>query len=146
MRFDQLLPSPFYRVAIKAIIQDKSSRLLLVRTFEGWEMPGGGWEHSESFEECLKREIYEELGVQLISHSDILFTYKGRNIKNYFALRLIVRAELSSLDIHPTVNDILETKFVAKEELLGLEMSDDEAPIRDFSDIIWSSTSLKKQG
>ena len=49
------LPSPFYRVAAKAIIFDDQQRMLMVFTDDGNpEVPGGGWEHDESFEDMLK--------------------------------------------------------------------------------------------
>jgi ADP-ribose pyrophosphatase YjhB (NUDIX family) len=138
MKFDQLLPSPFYRVSIKIIVKDESDRLLMVRVNDQWEVPGGGWEHNESFEDCLKREIKEELGVGLKSHSGILFFYRGLNIKNYMALRLAVKAELTSLDLQSTDPEIEEAKFISQAELINLPMSEDEGAVRQFTDQIWS--------
>ena len=57
------LPSPFYRVSLKAIVLDHQERLLLGQADNGnWEVPGGGWEHPETLERGLRRELLEELG------------------------------------------------------------------------------------
>jgi len=138
-KFDQLLPSPFYRVSIKLIIKNDQDKLLLVRTDEGWEMPGGGWEHGETFDECITREIKEELGVEAIDHTDILFVYKGLNVKNYMAIRLVVKAQLNNPPTQPEDEEILEIRFVTKEELLSLPMTGDEAPIKNYTDQLWPS-------
>jgi hypothetical protein len=54
--------SPFYRVSVKALVFDRDGRLLVVQEPDGlWEVPGGGWEHGESFEKCLARELAEEI-------------------------------------------------------------------------------------
>jgi 8-oxo-dGTP pyrophosphatase MutT (NUDIX family) len=31
-----------------------------------WVTPGGGVENNETYEKCLKREVYEELGIRII--------------------------------------------------------------------------------
>lgn len=50
------LPSTYYRVSLKALIFDTQNRLLVLRGENGkWELPGGGWEHGESVEACLRR-------------------------------------------------------------------------------------------
>jgi mutator protein MutT len=60
---------PVYDVAA-AIIRD-SGNVLLTRRPEGkhladtWEFPGGKREAGESWRECLKREIMEELGIEI---------------------------------------------------------------------------------
>jgi 8-oxo-dGTP diphosphatase len=45
-----------------AIIQDESNAIALVRTPQGYLLPGGGVEPTEGFEAALRREIMEELG------------------------------------------------------------------------------------
>jgi 8-oxo-dGTP diphosphatase len=45
-----------------AIIQDGSNAIALVRTLQGYLLPGGGVEPNEDFEVALRREIMEELG------------------------------------------------------------------------------------
>jgi 8-oxo-dGTP diphosphatase len=47
-----------------AIIRDGSNAIALVRTQQGYLLPGGGVEPNEDIEIALKREIMEELGYQ----------------------------------------------------------------------------------
>ena len=70
-------PTSVYRVSAKALIFDDDGRLLVFKDSDGeWEMPGGGWEHGESFEACLKREFMDEVGVTVASVGDIEFCWR----------------------------------------------------------------------
>lgn len=57
-------PTTFYRVSLKAIIRNDRGEILMAK--EGgqtdWSLPGGGWDHGESAIDCLKRELFEEVG------------------------------------------------------------------------------------
>lgn len=55
------------RVAAGVLIRDQAGRLLLVKpTYkDGWEIPGGYVEHGESPRAAARREVKEELGVDL---------------------------------------------------------------------------------
>jgi len=56
-------PSPFYRVAAKAIIRNKRGDILLVKErSDAWSIPGGGLEHGEDLRAAVQREVQEELG------------------------------------------------------------------------------------
>ena len=60
----------FKIVTAAIVLQDNKvllTRRALGQSLEGyWEFPGGKVEEGESLQECLKREIFEELGVQVM--------------------------------------------------------------------------------
>jgi 8-oxo-dGTP pyrophosphatase MutT (NUDIX family) len=59
-----------YRLSLKALIYDEAGKLLLVKEkFDHWELPGGGPDHGETPEQALRREVMEELGVEIASFS-----------------------------------------------------------------------------
>lgn len=134
----QELPSPFYRVSAKALIFDEQGRLLLSVHKDGdFEIPGGGWEHDETFKECLEREVQEELGVRVASISPVLFVFHSQNRHGVPMLRVVVRAEIDSFDFKPG-DDMVDTRFVTKEELLRLTPFDPaDVGIQNYVDQIW---------
>jgi len=56
-------------IGARAIIQDKAGRVLFVRRSDNnaWAMPAGSIELNESILECLKREVKEETGLEVIN-------------------------------------------------------------------------------
>ncbi|GGD98308.1 (deoxy)nucleoside triphosphate pyrophosphohydrolase [Paenibacillus nasutitermitis] len=54
-----------------AIIENRQGQLLIARRKKGksqeglWEFPGGKIEHKETAEECLKRELREEMNIEI---------------------------------------------------------------------------------
>ena len=66
------------REAARAVVLDPSGRILLVR-FDVrpralWACPGGGLESSESHEEAIRRELLEEVGLNLESLGPCIWT------------------------------------------------------------------------
>lgn len=134
------IPSPFYRVAIKALIFDDQNRLLLAEAKDGvFELPGGGWEYDdESLELALNRELREELGVEARQISPVVTTYRAISSRyGSHVLRLVVRAELSSGDFHPG-DGLVAVRFATKEEFLALPLAFEDQPARNLVDIIWA--------
>jgi 8-oxo-dGTP pyrophosphatase MutT (NUDIX family) len=130
--------SPFYRVTAKALIFDESGRLLVLKNDNGNpELPGGGWEHHESFDVCLHREIQEELGAEVVSVGNVLFMYRGHNVPRGFrTLRIAAPVVVSSQEFS-LGDDIQEAKFVDKDEFMGLNLMVDEGDIEKYIDLIW---------
>ena len=62
------IPDCYYRTSIKALELDSEKRFMLIQEADGkWELPGGGLEFGETPHECLRREINEEMGVDIIT-------------------------------------------------------------------------------
>lgn len=79
---------PFTIVTAALIVHE--SKILIARRGPGrsqegfWEFPGGKLEHKETLEECLVREIFEELNmkIQVIQHyDDSIYKYSAGTIK-----------------------------------------------------------------
>ena len=83
---------PIYDVSV-GMIWKKNKILISKRKKDGllgglWELPGGKKEKKESFSECLEREIYEELNINVQIHKTIgvvkhHYSHFGINMKGY---------------------------------------------------------------
>lgn len=76
-----------------ALIRDTSGRYLITRRQPGthlpglWEFPGGKRHASETLEECLARELVEELGAAFAvgAHVEtVVWTYPEKTVALYF--------------------------------------------------------------
>lgn len=62
-----------FHLGVKAIIQNPEGKILLLQTPDRkiekayWDIPGGRVHKNESVENALKREIYEETGLQHVN-------------------------------------------------------------------------------
>lgn len=133
------IPSPYYRVSLKALIFDNEQRLLVVQTADGmWELPGGGWEHGESMQHCLRREIMEELGVG-VTNIDFttMYPYSSKGRTGHMRLKLAFPLTVSSQKFRLKEHDIQACQFVTAAELAVLDMVNSETGIKTHIPRIW---------
>ncbi|MFC5648614.1 (deoxy)nucleoside triphosphate pyrophosphohydrolase [Paenibacillus solisilvae] len=115
-----------------AIIEDKLGRILIARRKEGkaqegmWEFPGGKLEKDENIQECLRRELLEEMNIEIIPYESFgvndhhygstyirLFAYKATYVSGEITLidhddyRWVYRNELNKYKFAPA-----DIKFV----------------------------------
>ncbi len=133
-----VLPDTFWRVSVKALVYDSHNRLLVFMSRSGeWQMPGGGLEHTETFEQCVKRELAEEIQVGVKRIGDIIFVYQGKTIKGYPKINIGIKVVIDDAAPTPTDDDLVEARFVAKDEFLSLNFEPGESTIKDYADQIW---------
>lgn len=90
-----------------------------------WEFPGGKVEKGETFEQCLTREIKEELGVD-ISVGDFFCESVFEYPKGVIKLQTYI-SEITGGDIELTVHDKLA--WATKDELLEFDLLPADVPI-----------------
>jgi len=82
-----------------------------------WEFPGGKVEAGETFEECLVREIREELGVEILVGElveDLTHSYPEKTVRLLFFRCRLVAGEAKAIHVQ-------DLRWIAREELGDFE-------------------------
>lgn len=113
-----------------AIIKNKEKILVVQRSAKmnlplKWEFPGGKIENGESEEECIVREIKEELNLEIsVSkklHSSI-FDYPNISIELIPFIAKQIGGVIS-------LNEHADYKYLSKDELMNLDWAEADMPI-----------------
>lgn len=110
-----------------AVVLEQEGRILLVAHRKGdkryWLLPGGGVDYGETIEECAKREMREETGLEIevtrmLYLSEAICPQGTRHILNVYVLGRIKGGEL-----HKGEEDVLDgLEFFPMEELENLTL------------------------
>lgn len=132
--------STFYRVSVKALIFDDTQRLLVFQDTAGeFEMPGGGWEHGETLNECITRELNEEMRVVPDQIGKVQFVYTGPHDSGYQKCFIVVPVTITSYDLRASGDDLAAAQFVNREEFRELPFQFNEKAALNYIDQIWPS-------
>ena len=114
------IPNTLYRVSVKALILDESrEKFAIVLEDNGmWELPGGGLDWGESPQDCLKREIREEMGLIVIEIKPLPVYYLiGKDKKDkVWTFNPVFEVKVKDLNFTPS-EECREIKFVSPEEV-----------------------------
>lgn len=118
---------------VAAAIVHLDGKILITRRAPGvklagmWEFPGGKLEHEETAQECIIRELREELGVDSIA-GEILtsttYTYPNGTIE---LIAIVVKLQSTQFTLQ--VHDLFE--WVQPEDLLRYELAPADIPIAE---------------
>ncbi|MGG3182752.1 8-oxo-dGTP diphosphatase MutT [Priestia megaterium] len=115
---------------VAAIIKDKDLLLIAKRHSKDplagkWEFPGGKLEPGETPEECLVREIREELRIEVeigSFYDDNVYSFKDQAIHLLFYWAKVMNGEVT-----PVVHD--DVKWITIKELARFDFAPADIPI-----------------
>ena len=115
---------PQYPVSIKGVFSIKDRYLLLKNDRNEWELPGGRLELGETPEECVQREIFEEVGIT-VQVGQIINSYLFEVISGKYVFIVTYMCDHSYEEIPETVisNEHLEIGFFSFEEIVEMNLS-----------------------
>ena len=119
-----------FPISIKAIIIDDNKVLCLKNERNEWDFPGGKINFNEGIEECLRREVKEEVNLN-IKNLNILqpFNLKFNNVPVF----IVVFSANISCDSSISVSyEHSEYNFFSKHEIKDLNMP------QDFKNLIYT--------
>jgi 8-oxo-dGTP diphosphatase len=116
---------------VTAAVMKKDGRILIAQRRRGdhqqykWELPGGKLESHETPEECLRRELREEFGIEteigeFVGSSDCHYRHTSIRLMAFRAYH--ISGELNILD-HETI------QWVLPSELVDFDFSEADKPI-----------------
>jgi 8-oxo-dGTP diphosphatase len=109
-----------------AIIRNEDNEVLIVRRGEKtdhpfkWEFPGGKRTHKESNEECIIREISEELSMDIVicgQLKPVEYDYGHKKIR-------LIPFICDTLEELPLLSEHIDFKWVAAEDLVNFDFSE----------------------
>jgi 8-oxo-dGTP diphosphatase len=98
-------------LGVGAVIFDDRAQVLLVRQSyggQGWELPGGGRGRNESVEAAVRREVLEEVGVEVLTAELRAVYYEADVDQHHFAFRCRLAP---GFEPRPSSAEILECRF-----------------------------------
>ena len=127
-RNDWILKDGEYHLSVLGVIHRPDGRFLITQRVMTkawapgwWEVSGGAAQAGEESFDAVKREVYEETGID-VSDADggYVFTYKRENPgegDNYFVDVYRFIKDVSDEDVHIQTEEALGYRFVTKEEI-----------------------------
>jgi 8-oxo-dGTP diphosphatase len=121
-------------IEVTAAIIRKGDLIFLARRPEGkhlagfWEFPGGKIEEGETPEECLGRELGEELEIKVRIGNHIM-----DNLYEYDDIIILLKVyQVEITDGIPSYNHYLEHYWVNIDEILGYKLAPADVPVANL--------------
>ena len=116
-----------------AIIRNEENEVLVVQRGEAtdhpfkWEFPGGKLAYGETEEECIIREVGEELSMEIVicgQQSEVEYDYGFKQIK-------LIPFICDTLDEFPFLSEHIAYKWVQAKDLVSVDFSGADVSVAD---------------
>jgi 8-oxo-dGTP diphosphatase len=114
--------------SVVACIIDSQQRILLTKRsippfFGQWVMPGGKIDHGEAIQLALKREVFEEVGLQISIDSLIdVYEHIGVGERQDHYIILYYRTSPLTFELQTNPDELSEACWFAETQLLDLDV------------------------
>lgn len=119
------IPKNFYRTSVKALVLNDQKQFLLILQSDGrWDLPGGGLDYGESPEEGLRREVKEEMGLEITwidKRPAYFYTAIVNPSRGVYSSNTLYEAHLKNLEFIPS-DECIKTGFFTLEEASKLTL------------------------
>ena len=119
-----LLTESRFTVTAGAVITDEAGRVLLLRhryrPGSGWGIPGGFLQSGEQPETAIRRELREEIGLE-VRQIELAFV---RSLERYRQIEIIFRC-IPNGNVHPQSREISSAEWFSLDSL-PTSLSDDQ--------------------
>lgn len=120
-------------LVVACALLDTDGRILMSRRPKGksharlWEFPGGKLEEGETPEQALRRELWEELGVEPCERCFQAFTFVSHAYEDFHLLMPLYLCRQWDGFVHPKEGQ--EIKWVFPDRLLELDLVPADIPL-----------------
>lgn len=119
------IENAWYRISAKALIYNAEWKVLLCREESGlWDFPGGWLDHGEYVETCIKRELYEEMGLKVMhicSTPKVFVTaHKPKSTSRPWISNICYEVQVQDFEFTPS-DECVEIWFFSPQEILELD-------------------------
>lgn len=119
------IPPCFYRISIKGLILNEArDKFLVVKEENGrWELPGGGLDWNTLPQDDLKREIREEMGLEVlwVAMHPSYFLADLSGLPEKPRANVVYEVRVGSLEFAPS-DECVEIRFVSPQEAQELDL------------------------
>lgn len=116
----------FADIPVKALIRKDDKILLALEPDGQWALPGGRINEGEQPREALKREIFEELGVEIKIGGIVDATiFQSKDGTNHCVVVFDATLVDESSSITPDGGEIKETRWVSVDEALKMTLREE---------------------
>ena len=108
------IPNWFYRISAKALILNEDKKFLLVREEKWRELPWGWLEYWETPQECIKRELMEEMWINVKNVKDMPSYFITVQKSNWVRIANIIyetRIDVDGIQNFKSSDECLEVRF-----------------------------------
>lgn len=116
----------------KIIIENSNNEILLCYSHNNYQLPGGHVEDNESFDECVVREVKEEVGIDIpfekrIPFISVIYMNKdypevginSKFIANYYSIKSDLKPNLSNINLtEDEKNGNFELRYINKNNII----------------------------